>query len=231
MNNLIAKLKHGLIVSCQADDQDPFDHPELIAKFAKAAQLGGAVGIRTQGIDNIKMVRSEVDLPIIGMVEGSFANGWTCITPDFKDIDDLIDAGVDIIALDVTTRKRPNGMDGVEFFDEVSERYDIPLMADISTFEEGIRAAEMGAELIATTLVGHTEFTEKYLTEHPDFNLIEQLSRTVKVPVVAEGRIWSPDDARECLHYGAYCVVVGSAITRPKVMTKKFVNALVSKIN
>lgn len=231
MNAQIATLKHGLIVSCQADGNDPFNQPELIAKFAKAAQMGGAVAIRAQGVENITEIKKTVDLPVIGIIEGQFANGWICVTPDFSDIEKLITAGADIIALDVTTRKRHNGLDGVEFFDEVKERYQIPLMADIATFEEGIRAAELGADLVATTLAGHTEYTERFLTEHPDFELIEQLSRAVRVPVVAEGRIWSPEDAQECLHRGAYCVVVGSAITRPAVMTKRFVNAVTMKIN
>lgn len=231
MNELILKLKHGLIVSCQSEGDDPFNYPDLLAKFAIAAQMGGASAIRAQGVENIKAIRDAVDLPLIGIIEGHFANGWVCITPDFADVENIIHAGADIIALDVTPRKRPNGLDGVEFFDEVKERFDVPLMADISTFEEGIRAAEMGAILVATTLSGYTEYTEKHSTDHPDYDLIEKLARAIKVPLIAEGRIWTPEQAKEALYRGAFSVVVGTAITRPRILTRKFVDVMTSKIH
>ena len=231
MKEIIAQLKNGLIVSCQAEKDDPFNKPELVATFAKAAQLGGAVAIRTEGIENIKAVRNKVDLPIIGIVEGQYSDGWTCVTPDFKDVENILDAGADIVALDATPRKRPNRMDGVEFFDEVRERFDVPLVADIATFEEGIRAAELGADMIATTLSGFTEYTETYSGDVPDIQLIEQLSRGVKIPVIAEGRVWTPDQAKEALYKGAFAVVVGAAITRPRIMTKRFVDVMASKIH
>ncbi|MDP1676929.1 MAG: N-acetylmannosamine-6-phosphate 2-epimerase [Bacteroidota bacterium] len=226
MNDLIAKLSNGLIVSCRSESDDPFNKPELIAKFALSAQMGGASAIRAQGIENIKAIREEVDLPIIGIIEGRFENDWICITPDFKDIDKIINAGADIVAIDVTPRKRPNGMDGIEFFDEVRNRYEISLMADISTFEEGIRAAEMGADILATTLSGFTHYTEKFATDEPDFDLVEQLFRGAKIPVVASGRFWNPQQAKEALERGAFSVVVGSAITRPRDIAKKFVEMM-----
>lgn len=231
MSELSIKLRHGLIVSCQSEGDDPFNQPELLAKFAKSAHMGGAAGIRAQGVENIKAIRQEVDLPIIGITKGHFENGWVCITPDFSDIENLVAAGADIVALDVTPRKRPNGMDGVEFFDEVRERFDIDLMADISTFEEGIRASEMGADLVATTLAGYTEYTEKQSTDAPDIELIGRLSRAISIPVIAEGRIWTPEQAKQALLAGAHAVVVGTAITRPRVVTRKFVDTMLSKIN
>ncbi|MDD8018452.1 MAG: N-acetylmannosamine-6-phosphate 2-epimerase [Bacteroidota bacterium] len=231
MNNLITKLKHGLIVSCQSEEDDPFNHPDMMVKFSRAAFMGGAVGIRANGIDNISAIRKEIDLPIIGVVQGQFENGWVCITPDFKDIENIIEAGADIVALDVTSRYRPNGMDGIEFFDETRDRFDIPLLADIATFEEGIRAAELGADLIATTLAGNTDYTMKQSTDGPNYDLIEKLSRAVKIPVIAEGYIWTPEQAKEILQRGAFAVVVGSAITRPRVMTKRFVDTMASKIH
>ncbi len=226
MNELLAKLSGGLIVSCRSENDDPFNTPALMTKFALAAQMGGAAAIRAQGIDNIKAIREQVDIPIIGIVEGRFENDWVCITPDFSDIDRIIGSGADFVALDVTSRKRPNGMDGIEFFDEVRNRYDIPLMADISTFEEGIRAAEMGADIIATSLSGFTQYTEKFANDQPDYELVEQLFRGTKIPVVASGRIWNPQQAKEALVSGAFAVIVGSAITRPRDITKKFVDAL-----
>lgn len=226
MNEIIARLKHGHIVSCQSEGDDPFNHPDLMTKFAQSGQMGGAVGIRSEGKENIKAIRAAVELPLIGIIDGQFENGWICVTPDFSDIDTIIDAGADIVALDVTPRKRPNGMDGVEFFNDVRNRYDVPLIADISTFEEGIRAAEMGADAIATTLSGYTEYTQKYLTDEPDFQLIEELSRAVKIPVIAQGRIWTPHHAKEALMRGAFCAVAGTAITRPRMVTKKFVDTM-----
>lgn len=231
INDLYKKIKDGLIVSCQSEGDDPFNHPDLIVKFALAAEIGGAAGIRAQGTENVKEIRKNVDLPIIGITNGVFENGWICITPNVSDIEQLIDAGADIIALDVTSRKRPNGMDGVEFFDDVRDRFSIPFMADISTFEEGIRAAEMGADFVATTLAGYTEFTEKHSVDSPDFELIERLSRSIKVPVIAEGRFWTPVQAKQALISGAHSVVVGSAITRPRVITRRFVDTMLSKIN
>jgi len=229
MSELLTKLSNGLIVSCRSENDDPFNKPDLIAKFALSAQMGGASAIRAQGIENIKAIRELVNLPIIGIIEGRYENDWVCITPDFKDIDKIIDAGADIVALDVTPRKRPNGLDGIEFFNDVRNRYDIPLMADISTFEEGIRAAEMGSDLIATTLSGFTQYTEKFATDEPDFELIEQLSRGTKIPVVASGRIWNPQQAKDALIRGAFSVVVGSAITRPRDIAKKFIETMNGK--
>jgi N-acylglucosamine-6-phosphate 2-epimerase len=226
MNELIASLKDGIVVSCQLETDEPFNTPELVAKFALSAVNGGAAGIRTEGIDTIYAVRSVVREPLIGLVDGRFSNGWICITPDFMDIEALLKSNVDIIALDVTPRKRPNGMDGIEFFEEVRNHYDIPLIADISTFEEGIRAAEMGADAIATTLAGYTEYTQRSLTDEPDFTLIEELARAVKVPVIAQGRIWTPQHAQEALKRGAFCAVAGAAITRPRMITKRFVDAM-----
>lgn len=231
MNELLLRFKHGLVVSCQTEGDDPFNSPQFMAKFALAAKMGGAVGVRTEGIENIRTFHAEVDLPLIGIIDGQYENGWICVTPDFKDIEAILKAGADIVALDVTPRKRPNGMDGIEFFDEVRTRFDVPLIADISTFEEGVRAAEMGADAIATTLSGYTEQTQKYLTDEPDFQLIEELSRAVKIPVMAQGRIWTPQQAKHALNIGAFCAVAGTAITRPWMVTKKFVDTMSKQIN
>ena len=226
MHNTIQKLKDGIIVSCQAEGNDPFNHPRMLAAFAQAAQMGGAVAIRAEGIENISAIRAVVDLPIIGIIFGQYLDESALITPDFSDIENILEAGADIVALDVTPRLRPNGMDGIEFFDEVRNKYSVPLMADISTFAEGVQAAELGADAVATTLSGYTSYSETTSTDEPDFQLIEDLSRVAKVPVIAEGRIWTLDQARAAQRGGAFAVVVGSAITRPRVVTSKFVDAL-----
>jgi len=226
MANQIEQLKNGVIVLCHAEGDEPFNFPNYIAAFAKAAEMGGAVGIRVQGTDNIKSVRSTVKLPIIGISRGSYADGWALITPDVSDVESLISAGADIVALDVTQRVRPNGMDGFEFLELLRKRFRIPFIADVSTYIEGVRATELGADMIATTLSGSTQYTEDRADDFPDFNLIERLTAEIYIPVIAEGRIWTPSEAAHALKCGAYAVVVGSAITRPRVITQRFVEVL-----
>ena len=226
MANQIERLKNGVIVLCHAEGDEPFNFPNYIAAFAKAAEMGGAVGIRVQGTDNIKSVRSTVKLPIIGISRGSYADGWALITPDVSDVESLISAGADIVALDVTQRVRPNGMDGFEFLELLRKRFRIPFIADVSTYIEGVRATELGADMIATTLSGYTQYTEDRADDFPDFNLIERLTAEIHIPVIAEGRIWTPSEAAHALKCGAYAVVVGSAITRPRVITQRFVEVL-----
>jgi N-acylglucosamine-6-phosphate 2-epimerase len=230
MSEIISQLRNGLIVSCQSETGEYFGTPESIAAFAKSAQLGGAAAIRAEGVDNIKAIRRELEIPIIGIIEGQFSNNWVCITPDFGDVEKILEAGANLVALDVTNRKRPNGLDGIEFFDEVRSKFDVPLIADIATFEEGICAVELGADMVASTLSGFTEYTENNSGDKPDLDLVERLFRAVKIPIIAEGRVWTPDQAKEALHRGAYAVVVGAAITRPKMITKKFVDIMSSKI-
>jgi N-acylglucosamine-6-phosphate 2-epimerase len=225
---MFKKLKKGLIVSCQAEGDDPFNSPEYISAFAKAAEMGGAVGIRGEGIEKIKAIKERVNLPVIGIIKGKFADGWTLITPDFNDVEDLIEVGCDIIAIDVTERLRPNGLNGFDFLKEVKRRYSIPIMADISTLEEGMISAELNADLIATTLSGYTPYTSFKDTMNPDFDLISEITSSVDIPVIAEGRIWSPSDAIKAVEYGAYAVVVGTAITRPRIITRMFSEALKS---
>ena len=228
MANQIEKLRNGVIVLCHAEGDEPFNFPNYIAAFARAAEMGGAVGIRVQGFDNIKSVRATVNLPIIGISRGSYTDGWALITPDVSDVENLISSGADMVALDVTQRVRPNGMDGFEFFGLIRKRFRIPLIADVSTYIEGVRAAELGADIIATTLSGYTHYTEDRADDFPDFNLIERLTAEISIPVIAEGRIWTPSEAAHALKCGAYAVVVGSAITRPRVITQRFVEVLKS---
>lgn len=224
----IEKLRNGVIVLCHAEGDDPFNAPIHTNAFAKAAELGGAAGIRTQGSDNIRAVRAAVRLPIVGMAKGGYDDGWVLVTPDLIDVENIIEAGADIVALDVTNRVRPNGMDGFQFLEVVRRRYTVPLIADISTYEEGLRAAELGADIVATTLSGYTQYTEDLADDFPDFNLIERLAAEIHVPVIAEGRIWTPGEAAHAMKCGAYAIVVGSAITRPRRITERFVHTIKS---
>jgi N-acylglucosamine-6-phosphate 2-epimerase len=225
--NSIANVKNGLIVSCQFDADDPFNNPEYVSLFALSAQMGGAAGIRTEGKENIKATKSKVQLPLIGLIQSAYSDGSVLITSDFKEIDEIIEAGADIVALDATERIRPNGLTGFEFLKRV--RVDHPgtlLLADVSTFEEGVQAAELGADLVSTTLSGYTPATLQKAREGVDFDLIERLAEALVVPVIAEGRILMPGEAAHAFDLGAYSVVVGAAITRPTVITQMFVHEI-----
>lgn len=228
--NSVANVKDGLIVSCQFEADDPFNAPDYVSLFALSAQLGGAAGIRTEGIDNIKAVKSCIKLPLIGLKQSSYTDGGVLITADLKDVDDIIEAGADIVALDVTERVRPNGMTGFEFLKKVRVSHPATLlMADVSTFEEGVQASELGADLVSTTLSGYTAATAERAEQGVDFDLIERLADALVIPVIAEGRILRPVEAAHALAIGAYAVVVGAVITRPTVITQMFVHAIQSR--
>ncbi|MFA6232894.1 MAG: putative N-acetylmannosamine-6-phosphate 2-epimerase [Bacteroidota bacterium] len=222
----IAALQNGLIVSCHVDDAERDAMPELLAYFARAAERGGAAGLRIEGVEQVRSLRSRTRLPIIGFTQQSCDDGSPLITPSMKDVEDLLDAGADIIAVDCTKRKRPDGSDGFLFFEQVRKRFKARLWADVATFREGIRGAESGADLVATTLAGYTPGTVAKDYRTPDFTLIHELSNSLTIPVIAEGRIWDPEDAAHAIALGAHAVVVGSAITRPHVVTEMFVNAV-----
>lgn len=219
-------LHPGLIVSCHFDVKEPFQSLDLLLAFAKAAELGGAVGLRLEGAAAVERVRRQTALPIVAFAKGSFVDHSELITPDLADIEALFTAGANIVAMDVTQRKRPNGLDGFDFLEQARKRFHEPLWADCSTFREGVRAAELGVDYIATTLSGHTPDTEQADYKRPDAELVHRLSDSLTIPVIAEGRIWTPEDAAQCMAAGAYAVVVGSAITRPRLITQMFVSAL-----
>jgi N-acylglucosamine-6-phosphate 2-epimerase len=222
----ISRLKGGIIISCQAEGDDPFNRPEYIALFARAAEMGGAVGIRAREADNIRAVCEAVSLPVIGITKGEFSDGLVLITPDFHDVEDVLDAGAAIVAADATERKRPNGLTGKQFIAEIKKRWDIPVMADISTLEEGLDAEDAGADIVGTTLAGYTPYSKKTSEDEPDWELLGELAKRIHTPIIAEGRVWTPDQARKAFDLGAYAVVVGTAITRPRVVTRRFVDAL-----
>ncbi|MDZ7269463.1 MAG: putative N-acetylmannosamine-6-phosphate 2-epimerase [candidate division KSB1 bacterium] len=224
---MFAALQHGLIVSCQAAGDEPLNRPEYLAALARCAEIGGAVAIRTEGLEKIRAIKAAVKLPVIGLIKGSFADGSVLITPDFADIAAMIDAGADIIALDATDRVRPNGWHGCDFLHAVKQRYRIPLLADVATHAEGVQAAAAGADAVATTLSGYTPATAQHASkEQPDYALIASLSRALSLPVIAEGRIWEAAQARQAMAAGAFAVCVGSAITRPQLITRRFVAAI-----
>jgi N-acylglucosamine-6-phosphate 2-epimerase len=221
MNNI----NGGLIVSCQALECEPLYGSNIMGKMALAAFQGGAVGIRANTYEDIVAIKGNVNLPVIGIVKRDYKDSSIYITPTLKEVKEVAAAGAEIVALDCTLRMRPNG----EKLDELllAIRREFPhllIMADISTFEEGINAERLGVDIISTTLSGYTEYTLP--KDGPDLELIKDLISKVKVPVIAEGKIDTPEQAKQCLDLGAYAIVVGGAITRPKQITERFIKAI-----
>lgn len=221
-NEILNKIKGGLIVSCQALKTEPLYD---MSKMAYAAMLGGAVGIRANTIVDILAIRERVDLPIIGIIKEEYPDSDVYITPTMKEVDALVKIGCDIIATDATNRTRPDGKSFEEFFKEVRAKYpDQLFMADTSCFEEGKLAAELGFDLIGTTMAGYTPYTKG--RKLPDCELIERYSKELDKPIIAEGGIWCPDDLKAVYKAGAFSAVCGTAITRPMDITRRFVKAL-----
>ncbi len=221
----MSELRKGLIVSCQAEEGSPFNSSRFIAAFAEAAEIGGAVGVRVRDPENVRAVAEVIDLPIVGLTKGKFESGGVLITPTIDDVLRLVDSGADIIAVDATDRRRLNGMSGNEFLRLVKSRTSCPVVADISNVHEGLAAAEEGADFIATTLSGYVG-TAVQSKDEPDYNLIQEIASRTKTRIIAEGRIWSPQQARNAISHGAFAVCIGSAITRPVEIVRKFVDSL-----
>lgn len=225
INNVISKLKGKLIVSCQAEGDSPFNSPDGVTMFAKAAIIGGASAIRSEGIEKTKMIIEQTNVPVIGLVKSKFEDGSVRITGTFKDVENLISIGTHIIAIDGTFRIREN-LSGPDFIKQVKTKYKCLIMADIAIEDEAIACAEAGADLISTTLNGYTPETIKDKIHSPNFELVKSLIKKIKIPIVAEGRINTPEAAKKMIELGAYSVVVGTAITRPHIITSWFVDAI-----
>lgn len=225
MNKIFEQLKNKLIVSCQAEGESPFNSPIGVTMMAKAAKLGGAAGIRSEGIAKTKMIIDEVKLPTIGLVKSYFEDGFVRITGTYKEVEDLIAIECAIIAIDGTFRLREK-LSGPEFIKSVKDKFNCIIMADISTVDDGLACFEAGADCLSTTLSGYTLETEKSKTNKPDFKLVEELSSKVSIPVFAEGRINTPNDASEIMKLGAWGVIAGTAITRPNIVTQWYVDAI-----
>jgi N-acylglucosamine-6-phosphate 2-epimerase len=224
-NEIISKLKHGLIVSCQAEGDSPFNTAEGITMFAKAAIAGRAAGIRSEGIEKTKMILNNVEVPVIGLIKSSFDDGSVKITGSFSDVDELSAIGCPIIAIDGTFRKR-EGLTGPEFIHRIKSEFSALIMADIAKEDEAMECEQAGADLISTTLNGYTPETMKDKIHSPNFELVKTLVKKIKKPVIAEGRINSPEAAKKMMELGAYAVVVGTAITRPHIITSWYVDAI-----
>ncbi len=232
--SVINTLKKILIVSCQASSGEPLDSPEHIKALALSAIMGGAKALRLEGVENIKSVRAATHLPIIGLTKSKTVKenerlNKVYITSSYAEAKSLAEAGCDIIALDATSRPRPDNLSLKETISRVHNELIKPVWADISTFEEGMNAYSCGADLVSTTLFGYTKETEQMTSVGPGLDLLKKLVEHIDVPVILEGRVWHPEEVKKAFRYGAFAVVVGSAITRPQLITERFVRMIPNK--
>ena len=224
MAGLLTRLRGGLIVSCQALPAEPLFGAEIMARMAAAAAEGGAVAIRAGSPADVAAIRAAVALPLIGLWKVNVSGSDVYITPRVSDAVAIAGAGADIIALDATARPRPEGGDAAGFIRLVQRATGRPVLADVSTEDEARAAQNAGAEFISTTLSGYTPYSPQQTA--PDLGLIRRLAPVLTAPLIAEGRIVTPQQAREALQAGAFAVVVGGAITRPQQITARFAEAL-----
>ncbi|QRG86598.1 MULTISPECIES: N-acetylmannosamine-6-phosphate 2-epimerase [Terrabacteria group] len=223
---IIETIKGQLIVSCQALPEEPLHSSFIMGRMALAAFQGGAKGIRANTIEDIQEIKKMVNLPIIGIIKKVYADEPNVyITPTMVEVDALVEEGVDIIALDATKRMRPNHQSMDDLFQEVRKKYPNQLfMADTSNLQEGLHAAEIGFDFVGTTLAGYTGYTKGISL--PPYRFLKDLVEQCPVPIIAEGNISTPEHCRHAMDMGVHAVVVGSAITRPLEITKKFMKAL-----
>lgn len=226
MNNVLNKIKGTVVVSVQAMPSEPLYLEKCMAAMMKSVVTGGAGALRLAGARDVRNAKRLFNVPVIGLTKPNvIPKNWkeiVYITPTLKDVIELIEAGADIIAMDGTQRKRPNNeslKDLIKFI-HINKRL---AMADISTLEEGLKAEEAGADILSTTLAGYTLESANSPAKEPDFELLKKLVEQSKLPVVLEGRIWEPEQVNKAFDIGAHCVVIGSAITRPQLITKRFV--------
>lgn len=217
-------LKQKVIISAQAMPGEPFYDEQAIKAMMQAVVAGGAAGLRVAGSRDVEIAK-RLGVPVIGLTKpDKLPENWKSvvyITPGVKEVEELIEADADIIALDSTIRPRPDGSSLKQLIDLIHSAKKL-VMADISTLEEGVLAEKLGADIISTTLAGYTDESDKGL-EVPDYELLEQLVKTVKAPVFLEGRVWLPQEVKKAFELGAHSVVIGSAVTRPHLITKRFI--------
>lgn len=220
MQSVLDRLSGGLIVSCQT--RAPLSGPEFMGPMAEAAVLAGAVGIRANGAADVAAIRQRVDVPIIGINKQRIEGYSVYITPTVESALAVVDAGAEIVALDGSPAPRPGGVTLRDLIAAVHARGAL-VMADISTLDEGIGAAQAGADIVASTLSGYTPYSPQLAG--PDLELIEALRRETGRPVIAEGRYYKPEEVAAAFERGAHAVVVGRAITEPQLITGWFAAA------
>ena len=216
------RLRNGLIVSCQAAPGSPLANRGLMSYMAEAAEAGGAVAIRAEGLRDISEIKKAVSIPIVGLIKLKSENTPVVITPLLEHVYQLLEAGADLIAVDATLRKRVDGTLGNDFVAQ-AKAIGAVVIADIDDLESAIAAEKSGAVAVFTTLSG---YTKGQVPELPDIDLVKSCTTHCAVPVIAEGRFNSPELVSQAFDAGAWSVCVGSAITDPWLSTKRFIKSI-----
>jgi len=223
MDPVLEHLAGGLIVSCQAPVGSPLREPYILGRIAAAAEDAGACAIRAEGLESIRAIKSEVTVPVLGLIKRDNSSP-IYITPDLDDVRGLLDAGADIIAVDATERLREGGVTSVDFVEQaVAVAGHVPIMADVDSLSSAVLAAQSGAGVVGTTLSGYTAGD---IPQGPDIDLVRDISSAVNVPVIAEGRYSTATEVRLALEYGALAVCIGTTLTDPWTLTKRLVAQL-----
>lgn len=225
--NMLSIVKNNLIVSCQALEDEPLHSSFIMGRMALAAKEGGACAIRANSPQDIAEIKRVTQLPVIGILKRDYENSSIYITATMQEIDELMTADPDMIALDACLALRPDGMTLKEMVNTIRQRYpSVLLMADIATLEEALTAQEFRFDCVSTTLHGYTTETKGMKLYHHDFSFLRAVVDAVSIPVIAEGNVGTPAQAKRCLELGAHSVVVGGAITRPKQITTAFIDEI-----
>ncbi|MDM5201092.1 N-acetylmannosamine-6-phosphate 2-epimerase [Fictibacillus enclensis] len=220
---MLEQINGGLVVSCQALQHEPLHSSYIMAKMALAAKEGGASGIRANSKEDILAIKQEVSLSVIGIVKRDYDDSEVFITATKKEVDELIESGCEMIAMDATLRKRPDELPLKELVSYARKQNPkVQLMADISSVEEAKQAEELGFDCVGTTLFGYTNETKGSKLYENDFAFLREVLQNVSLPVIAEGNIMTPKMVKEALDAGVHAVVVGGAITRPQQITARF---------
>ncbi len=224
---MLNQIKGKLIVSCQALEDEPLHSDFIMGKMALAAARGGASAIRANSVVDIKAIKQEVSLPVIGILKRDYPGSDVYITATMREVDELMAASPEMIALDATFHQRPDGLTLAQMVGTIRARYpQLMLMADIATVEEALHAEQLGFDCIGTTLHGYTAETQSHKLYDDDFAFLRSVLEAVNKPVIAEGNVNTPQMAARCLQLGAHAVVVGGAITRPQQITERFIEAM-----
>ena len=219
-------LKGGIVVSCQSEGNDPFNSVEGVCLFAKAAELGGASAIRSEGVEKTKGILENVEIPVIGLIKSYYDDGFVRITRDIREVESLLEIGVKVVAIDGTNRDSCGFKNGSDLINYIKRRYEgIEVLADISNLKEAKKCIDSGANYVSTTLNGYTPETNKGIKKTPNFKLVRSIIEQTDAFVFAEGRITSVAEIRRFKKLGVYGVVVGTAITRPRIITQQMVNS------
>lgn len=219
----LESLRGRLIVSCQAYPGEPMRDPRTTAQVAASAVIGGAAAVRVQGLADIQHTRAAAEVPVIGLWKDG--HDGVFITPTLRHALAVANAGAHVVAIDGTRRARPDRLTLAQTVAGIHAESHALVMADCGSLEDAAAAVDAGADLVGTTLAGYSG--ERPKTQGPDLELLEQIAAAAfGVPLIAEGRLHTPEQARQALDAGAFAVVVGTAITHPTTITGWFTDAL-----